>query len=311
MLQELGVQQVTIPLPYRLNHVNGFIAEGANGWTIIDAGLNTEQTAKLWAPIIEAREIGDMLITHHHPDHFGYAGTLQQLTNASVWMTEIEAQQGLSFWQPAFTERMKQTSYTFGFHDATFSDTFTVEGESFVQPYPVVNQYLEEGQVIPFGKYEYEVLITPGHSDGLITLFNEEQSILFSTDHILPHISPNISYWFEGEENPLGSYFASLEKIRALDVDRIIPSHGQPFRRGNERIEQLIAHHKERLAQTYEVIQHPVSIFEANAQLFSQVLTAHEYRFAIGETIAHLEYLYHQKQCQKSCEKGVWYYQAR
>ena len=77
-----------------------------------------------------------------------------------------------------------------------------------------------------FGKYEYEVIFTPGHSDGLITLYNKENSVLFSTDHILPRISPNISYWFRGISNPLEAFFTSLKKIQKLDVEYVIPSHG-------------------------------------------------------------------------------------
>jgi len=56
----------------------------------------------------------------------------------------------------------------------------------------------------------YEVIFTPGHSDGLICLYNKEKNVLFSTDHILPRITPNISYWFYGEKNPLQSFQNAL-----------------------------------------------------------------------------------------------------
>jgi glyoxylase-like metal-dependent hydrolase (beta-lactamase superfamily II) len=310
MLKELGVEQITIPLPFRLNHVNCFLAQGENGWTIIDAGLKTATTARIWQPILETHDIQNIIITHHHPDHFGYAGTLQQLTNAQLSMSEIEAQKGLTVWKREMAQTLEVHFQTFGFPNNDFSQEFLLEDDSFVQPYPTIQHYLEEGQVIPFGKYEYEVLFTPGHADGLITLYNKEQSILFSTDHILPKITPNISYWLEGRENPLGAFFSSLEKIRSLDVNLIIPSHGQPFQGGTKRIEQLLAHHQERLAKVYECIKEPTSIYEVNAQLFHTSLSTHDFRFAIGETISHLEYLYHQQQCQKTFENGTWYYQA-
>lgn len=309
MLKELGVEKMTIPLPFRLDHVNCFIAQGEKGSTIIDAGLKTTTTARIWQPILAAHEIGNIIITHHHPDHFGYAGTLQQLTNAQVSMTEIEAQQGLSVWKREMNHTFKTLFDTFGFPDNNFSREFLPEEESIVQPYPTIQHYLQEGQVIPFGKYEYEVILTPGHADGLMTLYNKEQSILFSTDHILPKITPNISYWLQGDSNPLGAFFASLEKIHLLDVDLIIPSHGQPFHGGNQRIEQLLAHHQERLEKVYELITEPTSIFQVNSHLFN-TLSAHDFRFAIGETIAHLQYLYHQQQCRKTFENGTWYYEA-
>jgi glyoxylase-like metal-dependent hydrolase (beta-lactamase superfamily II) len=311
LLNEIGVTQVTIPLPFRLNHVNCFLAEGERGWTIIDAGLNNEVSRDIWGPIIEKHDIKDIIITHYHPDHFGYAGTLQKLTNAEVWMTEIEAESGLSYWEPDSIVFVNENYDTCGLPD-NLSQVLTTDERSFnpqVKPYPTVQQYMDEGRTIVFGNHEYEVIFTPGHSDGLITLFNKEKSILFSTDHILPRISPNISYWFRGNRNPLLAFFTSLEKIKLLDVDFVIPSHGKPFRNANQRIEELLAHHHERLEQTYSYIKQPATIYEVNTKLFKN-LNIHETRFAVGETLAHLEYLYLNNQCKKYLEDGTWYYVA-
>jgi glyoxylase-like metal-dependent hydrolase (beta-lactamase superfamily II) len=311
LLPEIGVTQVTIPLPFRLNHVNCFLAEGPQGWTIIDAGLNTDVSRDIWKPIIEKHDVKDIILTHYHPDHFGYAGTLQQLTNAAVWMTEVDEQAGLTYWEPESLEIVNENYDTCGL-PGHLSKELTTDEESFnakIKPYPQVQHYLTEGMKIQFGKLEYEVIFTPGHSDGLISLFNKEKSILFSTDHILPRISPNISYWFRGIKNPLKAFFMSLEKIKLLDADIVIPSHGQPFRNANKRVEELLAHHQERLEKAYESIKQPATIFEVNQQLFKK-LTIHETRFAIGETIAHLEYLYQDNQCKKVLENGTWYYEA-
>lgn len=311
MLNEIGVTQVTIPLPFRLNHVNCFLAEGERGWTIIDAGLNNEVSRDIWRPIIEKHEIKDIIITHYHPDHFGYAGTLQKLTNAEVWMTEIDAESGLSYWEPDSLTAINKNYETCGLPE-DLSLVLTTDERGFnpqVKPYPTVQHYMEEGRTIVFGNYEYEVIFTPGHSDGLITLFNKEKSILFSTDHILPRISPNISYWFRGNRNPLQAFFTSLEKIKQLDVDYVIPSHGMPFRNANQRIEELVVHHHERLEQTYRYIKQPSTIFEVNQQLFKK-LNVHETRFAVGETLAHLEYLFLNNQCKKYLQDGTWYYEG-
>ncbi|SDN31973.1 MBL fold metallo-hydrolase [Bacillus sp. OK048] len=311
MLTEIGVTQVTIPLPFRLNHVNCFLAEGPSGWMIIDAGLNNSVSRDIWNPIIEKYDIKDIILTHYHPDHFGYAGTLQQLTNAEVWMTEIDAEAGLSYWEPDSIKTVNMNYDTCGFPE-NLSNVLTTDEKGFnvhVKPYPTVQHYLEEGMKFSFGKYEYEVIFTPGHSDGLITLFNKENSILFSTDHILPKISPNISYWFRGNRNPLQSYMTSLEKIERLNVEYVIPSHGKPFRNANQRIEELLAHHHERLEMTYDSIKKPATIYEVNTMLFKN-LNIHETRFAVGETLAHLEHLHLNNQSKKIFQDGTWYYEA-
>ena len=311
MLNELGVTQVTIPLPFRLDHVHCFLAEGSNGRTIMDAGLNAKATADIWKPIIEEKQITQIILTHYHPDHFGYAGTLQQLTGAEVWMTETDEKAGISYWEPDSLNSLKDKYAACGL-PAEESSALSDDESGFrgkVTPYPTVNRHLEEGSRIVFGHYEYEVILTPGHSDGLITLYNEEKSVLFSTDHILPRISPNISYWFRGINNPLEAFFRSLKKIQKLNVEHVIPSHEKPFTNANKRIMELLDHHQDRLLFLYKAMKEPVTVHQACQVLFKN-LTVHETRFAIGETLAHLEYLYLNDQCQRFKRNNVWYYQS-
>ncbi|MBT2616168.1 MULTISPECIES: MBL fold metallo-hydrolase [unclassified Bacillus (in: firmicutes)] len=311
MLNELKVTQITIPLPFRLDHVHCFLAEGENGWTIIDAGLNNKTTRDLWNPIIEKHDITDIIITHYHPDHFGYAGTLQQLTGADVWMTEVDEHAGTTYWEADSLNLLKENYNACGMEEdiavALSSDESGFMPQ--VKPYPTVNHHLEEGMKLQFGKYEYEVLFTPGHSDGLISLYNKENSVLFSTDHILPKISPNISYWFKGLSNPLEEFFKSLKKIQKLDVEYVIPSHGKPFQNANKRIAELLDHHQDRLHVIHENMKEPISVKSACQILFGN-LSIHETRFAVGETLAHLEYLLLNDQCRKFKREGKWYYQS-
>ncbi|MFD2880385.1 MBL fold metallo-hydrolase [Paenibacillus rhizoplanae] len=34
------------------------------------------------------RQVRDIVVTHHHPDHYGLAGWMQSRSGARVWMTE-------------------------------------------------------------------------------------------------------------------------------------------------------------------------------------------------------------------------------
>lgn len=311
LLNELKVTQITIPLPFRLDHVHCFLAEGEKGWTIIDAGLNNKTTRDLWNPIIEKHDITDIIITHYHPDHFGYAGTLQQLTGADVWMTKVDEHAGTTYWEAESLNLLKENYNACGMEEdvavALSSDESGFVPQ--VKPYPDVNHHLEEGMKLHFGNYEYEVIFTPGHSDGLISLYNKENSVLFSTDHILPKISPNISYWFKGFSNPLEEFFNSLKKIQKLDVEYVIPSHGKPFQNANKRIVELLDHHQDRLHVIHENMKEPISVKSACQILFGN-LSIHETRFAVGETLAHLEYLLLNDQCRKFKRDGKWYYQS-
>src|SRR5690625_3480770 len=78
LLEKLGVQLIKLDLPFRLNHVNCFLAEGEQGWAVIDAGLHNEATVKRWEQALAGKVVTDLYVTHYHPDHFGYIGGLDR-----------------------------------------------------------------------------------------------------------------------------------------------------------------------------------------------------------------------------------------
>src|SRR5699024_8303190 len=106
-------------------------------------------------------------------------------------------------------------------------------------------------------------------------------------------------YWFVGDLNPLKSYLDSLEKVKQLQVSYVIPSHGEPFYHANERIDEIIIHHDERLEFIVDQLSHKMTAFEMCQKLFPKQLTVHDMRFAIGETLAHLEYLRFLGKCER------------
>ncbi|KXH87569.1 MBL fold metallo-hydrolase [Sporosarcina sp. HYO08] len=312
MLEQLGITTVTLDLPFRLNHVNCFMAEGENGWTIIDAGLHNTYTKAVWEEQIRGKNITDLYITHYHPDHFGFAGRLQQMTDARVSMSKTDAHNSLSKWNMDFIQELP-VHYEKAGLPLEMAHHIAKDNEKAIRsvtPFPTFDHYFTEGEKVLIGRYEYEVIFTPGHAEGLVCFYNAEKNVLFSTDHILPGISPNISHWFGKEENPLRSFFHSLEKVKQLDVEFVIPSHGRPFYGANERINELIKHHEERLEETLQVITVESTVFETCERLFRRELSVHESRFAIGETLAHLEYLRQDGQCLRELKDGKWYYSA-
>ncbi|WP_158736366.1 MBL fold metallo-hydrolase [Alteribacillus sp. YIM 98480] len=310
MIDTLGIKQIKIDLPFRLNHVYCFLAEGEDGWTVIDTGLHNNYTVNLWDKELNNKEIHNIIITHYHPDHFGYAGGLQEKTGAKVSMTKTDADLGYNAWTDGFINEIRRNYTLAGVPDETANKmkNNTEEFIHYVTPYPRVDHYLEEGEKVRIGHYEYEVIFTPGHSDGLVTFYNAKHNVLLGTDHILPKITPNISYWFHGEENPLQLYLESLEKIRALHADYVIPSHGKPFYGANERIDEIKEHHEERLAKLQTIIKKPCHVYEASQKLFEKELNVHETRFAVGETLAHLEYLRKKGDCGREMYNNSWIY---
>lgn len=313
MIEELGVKLVRLDLPFRLNHVNCFLAEGENGWVVMDAGLHNDYTVKRWQEELAGKNVTDLYITHYHPDHFGYAGGMQEKYNLRVSMTEIDAKSGKSSWQEDTMNELYE-KYKLAGIPQEHANKMVSNTKSFVPrvtPYPEVQHYFVEGEKVVLGKYEYEVYFTPGHADGLINLYNKDKGVLFSTDHILPRITPNISYWFHGDPNPLKTYLKSLDKISKLDAQYVIPSHGKAFYGANDRIAEIKSHHDERLDATLEALREGGTVYDVCQILFNFQLTVHELRFAIGETLAHMEYLRIEGECDREIYEGQWRYSIK
>src|SRR5699024_9202003 len=104
---------------------------------------------------------------------------------------------------------------------------------------------------------------------------------------------------------------SSLNKIKQLDAEYVIPSHGEPFYGANHRIDEIWAHHLERFEITLQAIKEPATVFEVCDVLFTKQLSVYDYQFAIGETIAHLEYLRKKGECEREMQHGKWLYFAK
>lgn len=313
MLEKLELERVTIPLPFRLDHVHCLIGEGENGFVVMDTGLHNEQTRQIWDDVLKGRYLSDMILTHVHPDHTGYAGTLQTQTNARVQMSEKDAQTMNKIWSKAALPLLQDDYNKFALPtDVTNKITDLTEGfQPFVTPFPTVHTFLQEGDSVQFGKERYEVIETPGHADGLLCFYQKNKQVLLSTDHILPKITPNIAYWFYGEENPLRSYELSLQKIKKLEIAYAIPSHGEPFEHVHKRIDEIWTHHEDRLSEMLTYMKDPMTVYEMCQKVFNKQLSVYDLQFAVGETMAHMEYLRYDEKCDRELVDGHWLYRRK
>src|SRR5690625_3627651 len=170
MLDQLGIEMITIDLPFRLNHVNCFLAEGENGFTIIDTGLNDKSAQAMWKERLQNKEVNSLLLTHLHPDHCGYAGKLQEMTKANVSMTHTDATAMQSIWVEEAVPRLKKDYQAAAVPEKLTKGIIDITRKfrPAVTPLPEITHYIQEGEFIPFGTEEYEVIFTPGHSEGLI-----------------------------------------------------------------------------------------------------------------------------------------------
>jgi glyoxylase-like metal-dependent hydrolase (beta-lactamase superfamily II) len=105
-------------------------------------------------------------------------------------------------------------------------------------------------------------------------------------------ITPNIGVWPEGDPDPLGRFLASLHDLKRLDVRLALPGHKSLITDWAGRVDELLAHHETRLAHTLAAVEGGATVYETARRIFdSGAFSPHEWRFALAETLAHLDYL--------------------
>jgi len=176
---------------------------------------------------------------------------------------------------------------------------------------------LRDGEVLELGHYKLKCIETPGHTQGHICLYDQNKGILFSGDHVLRDITPNISSW-SYEEDALSAYLLSLKRLCELDLAIVLPGHGRPLKDLKRRVRELVDHHEERLLQIIKILKVQSgdaywvsSKVKWKTQHPSWWRTSIFYRWlAFGETLAHLNFLVRLGLVDRKLVKGKAIYQV-
>jgi glyoxylase-like metal-dependent hydrolase (beta-lactamase superfamily II) len=310
------IYQLRLPLPFALNHVNCYLLQGKEGWTIIDTGLNIPEARALWEETFETFNIGPddidkIVLTHVHPDHYGLAGWLQKWSGASIWMSPREAELARQIWGK---DNLPHALLDL-FHRAGLpveiereAGAKTQELRELTLPPPRYAGFLKPGQGFSTGSRQFRSIHAPGHSDGQLLFYDAEDHLLLSGDQVLLKITPNIGLWPISEPDPLGRYLASLQQLAGLEVRLALPGHRGLITDWPGRIAELQEHHARRLEEMLATLNGKgVTAYQVCTQVFGSQLSMHEIRFAVAETLAHLEYLVNQENVQRE-EGEVWLY---
>ncbi len=306
-LHEDGICQVRVPLPFPLRWVNGYLLPDARGWILIDPGLHTEDAIRVWEEVFTALDlqptaIHAIVLTHHHPDHYGLAGWMQQRTGAPVYMADKGRVQAERLWgvdSPAYTAQLLERFRQHGLPAELQvpMQSHLREFVTLVSPQPAV-QRIVPGQTVYFTDESYEVMEGNGHAYGHLLFYQREKRRILCGDHVMPHISPNVSYLPQVDEDPLASYLDSLRTLQALPVERAFPGHREPFANWAARIGQLLHHHEQRLQWFCQYLSDRRSAYETCIALFGERLSIHQLRFALSETVAHLIFLQNERKIE-------------
>ncbi len=319
-----GVLWLRMPLPMALDHINLYLLEDDDGWWIIDTGIALGPTQELWEQIF-TQCLGDkpvkaVLSTHYHPDHIGMAGWLCERWQVPFYMTQAEYLSGLAFsrmQQEHFSWSSARFLQTAGFSPHQVEQArkrFSGFGD-YIKPMPMAYRRLVDGTSLSINGHRWRVVVGRGHCPEHACLYCESLNILISGDQVIPKITSNISVMGgEPEANPLKDWLASHERfLEILPPDALVlPAHNAPFHGLHARLRRLIEHHEEHLLALEEacVAASPTAL-ELLPVLFKRTLDEHTLGMALGECIAHLNYLHQRGQLARDINTaGHYTYQS-
>jgi glyoxylase-like metal-dependent hydrolase (beta-lactamase superfamily II) len=324
-----GVHQIKLPLPAgAVDHNNAYLIEGSNGNLLIDTGFDTPEAFAALRDGLRFsgfgfKDIAQIVVTHIHPDHYGLADKLKQMSGATLALSDVEAEFINSRYAKtdALLKKVKSLFKSNGVpeEDLTELTEASMAVRQFVGVVPP-DITLKNGDKITVDSSEFKIVLTPGHSPGHICLYEPKRKLLFSGDHILPDIFPHVGLHPQSGENPLGDFFNSLEALANLEVSFIFPGHGSVFSGFKLRLGDLYRHHEQRQLATKRVIENDM---KTAYQIATEIpwmpggeavsfdkLSVFDKRLAVMETLAQLKLLMIEGKAEKIVKENIDTYWA-
>ncbi len=314
-----GVHWLRMPLPFALDHINLWLLEDGEGFTAVDTGIAMDAVKQAWKSALAGRHLKRQIVTHFHPDHLGLAGWLESEYGAPLWMTQGEYLTASVIAAGLAPFDIPSMVALFARHglDSERCAALAARGNAYRRGVPVIPATfnpLFDGDTLRIGAHEWAVIVGHGHAPEHASLYCAELKVLIAGDMLLPRISTNVSAYAAAPElDTLKLYLDSIERLTALPEDTLVlPSHGRPFRGLHARVAELHAHHDARCADLLAACADgPRSAGDLLEVLFGRPIDdPHQTLFAMGEAIAHLNYLEYQNRLQRRSENGTIHYAA-
>ena len=298
---------IPVPIPSNpLRYVSSYAFAAGGGLVLLDTGWDADESwqalvAGLAAIGASPRDVRGVLVTHMHFDHSGLAARVRERSGAWIGMhradQDILARPDYQDAELAVAEQVRWLGALGAPADQAREGAGTPADFALFTSVARADRFVEDGDLIDIPGWSLRAVHTPGHTPGHLCFLETRANLLFSGDHVLPRISPNISPERAGAADPLGDYLDSLGKVGALPVDEVLPAHEWRFRGAAARTKQIVEHHHHRLAELVTAArEHPGSTpWELAGHLtWSRPWSQYGGQlrvFAVTETLAHLRYL--------------------
>ena len=314
-----GVRWLRLPLPMRLDHVNIYVLDDGDGWTLIDTGMKWGKVENIWQSVLDGplkgKPVTRVMSTHHHPDHIGFNGWFME-RGAELYSTRTAYLMGRMLTldvQDTYNEGQidfyRRAGMRYDLLDARKEDRPFNFGD-IVAPIPLGFNRLQEGQELTMAGRRWVVRIGHGHAPSHATFWTLDDNLVLSGDQIIPAISSNIGvYPTEPDANPLADWMASCERFLpiATEDQLILPGHKSPFTGAPLRLKQLLENHHGALDRLRAALKTPKTAGDVLEPVFKRKIGDGEYGLALVEALAHCNYLWHAGEATRTLSKDGAY----
>lgn len=311
-------EKIPVPTPFQVGAVNAYLA----GSTLVDPGIDTDNAWEKLSNDLDKCDTGisgikQVLITHPHPDHFGLAARFRE-RGADIVASEAAAEILRDFKAHFKRERDYFVEF-FQKHGvpAKTAETVVELPEVFLDMAPSVevDQVVGEGDHLTVEGVKVDVLEVDGHAPGeLVYSYNETgDKVGLVGDNVLADITPNpfLQLPIDGERpKVLPKYNRSLERLRGLGFDLLLPGHREDIPDPEGRIGDILSEHEERTTEVKNMVQEPLTAHDVMQELFGE-LPLTEYFPGMSEAIGHLDVLEERGEVNRHLEKGLFKYESR
>lgn len=300
-----GVTGVALPIGVNaVESVNMHVLADGDRVTVVDCGVWRPDLPDLGLAALEAglegagyalRDVSRIVVTHAHIDHYGLAGRLTELTGAELSMHAMTDLDCEKYRHPDTARARRRDTYAdHGVSEAERTDLadHLTRWLPYLHSVVAASRRLRGGEQLDIGGDRWEVVHTPGHSLGHVCLWSPAPGVLLSGDHLLPAITPPVTFERGFDADPLRSYLDSLRRVAELRPRLVYPGHGRPFGDAVGRIEAILRNKVRRLHKIRGAIQErPCTVTELADLLVARAILAHQRQLAISETLAQIAYL--------------------
>ncbi len=295
-----GVTRVVLPIGVNsIESVNMYVVDDGATVTVVDCGVWQPEQPDGGVAIVRAglrgagydiSDVSRLVITHAHIDHYGLAGRVMELTGADLSMhamTDLDCQK---YRHPETAMSQRRDTYAdHGIPEDGEGGEHLARWMPFLHSVVEASTRLRGSETIAIGGDEWTVLHTPGHSLGHVCLWSPRRRLLLSGDHLLPGITPPVTFERGFDADPMLSYLRSLRLVRDLRPELVYPGHGRPFGDAVGRIEAIMRNKMRRMGRIRRAIQErPTTLGELTDRLVVGSMLGHQRQLAINETLAHV-----------------------